>query len=235
VLGESFSDGWTASSPELGDLGGPTLVQGYANGWALDPAAGTVHLTLTWGPQKVVWAGIGVSVVGVLVCLAVLLVPWIRRRRRGGPRPTRPDAGPLPDDGAAAAARRAPSRGWAAPLCLGGAVALFAGLNLPDPGAVPVLLALALGAATAAVVRWGWGAMLLGLAPAGALAVAGLYSVAKEWRGDYQNFEWPMVTEPVEVLGVVAVLALVAVGVVAAWRDERSPGGVGPAREGPDG
>ena len=30
-----------------------------------DPATGTVHITLEWAPQKVVWAGIGVSLIGL--------------------------------------------------------------------------------------------------------------------------------------------------------------------------
>ena len=100
VLGQSFSEGWTATSAELGDLGAPTLIQGFANGWALDPTPGTVHVTVEWGPQKVVWAGIGVSLIGVPLCLLILIVPWIRRRRRGrGDGSAGPDA-PDADDGA---------------------------------------------------------------------------------------------------------------------------------------
>ncbi len=37
VLGQSHSPGWTASASGLGDLGEPELIDGYANGWWVDP------------------------------------------------------------------------------------------------------------------------------------------------------------------------------------------------------
>ena len=252
VLGQSFSTGWTASSPELGDLGAPTLIQGYANGWVLDPATGTVHITLEWAPQKVVWAGIGVSLLGVPLCLLILLVPWVRRRRRSrgessgddsnGTHPTDDPTAPLTDDAAALTATtapsdevvspavaepwptaaRAPASGWGTPLALGAVVLVFAALNLPRENIVlSVALAVVLGVATALVVRLGRGLALIGaLAPA-ALALAGAFTVAKEWRGAYRNFEWPQIFDPAHIVGVFAVLALAAVAVVSAWRDER--------------
>ncbi len=225
VLGQSFSDGWHASSAELGDLGGPTLIQGYANGWALDPASGTVHITLEWTPQKVVWAGIGTSVVGVVVCLAVLGVSWRRRRRATASVDDDEDDEPAEPDATDDAVRRAPSRGWTAPVALGGAMGIFAALNLPHQNvAASLLAAVVLAVATGAVVRLGRGDRALGLVAPAALAVAGAYSVAKEWRGGYRNFEWPKVVDAAHVLGVVAVLGLAAVAVVSAWREERSTG-----------
>ena len=216
VFGQSLSEGWTASSPELGDLGSATLIQGFANGWELDATPGTVHVTLEWGPQNVVWAGIGISIVGVLACLAILLVPVVLRRRRH-PRGTGPAADqPLALDGP----DRPGSRRVA--LVAGGGTALFAALNLPrDRVLLSLVLAVALGIATGAVVRWGRGQNALGWVAPVALAVAGIYAVGKEWRGDYRSSEWPQIFDPVHVLGVLAVLALVGVGVVNAWRDER--------------
>jgi arabinofuranan 3-O-arabinosyltransferase len=243
VLGQSFSEGWSATSPELGDLGAPTLIQGYANGWVLDPTTGTVHITLEWGPQKVVWAGIGVSLIGVPLCLLILLVPWVRRRRRRGDTPSGDDdtTNPLPDDATVAtataadtdispaigepwsAASRAPATGWGTPLGLGALVMVFAGLNLPRENVVlTVALAVALGVATALVVRLGRGLALIGVLAPAALALAGAFTVAKEWRGRYRNFEWPQIFDPVHIVGVFAVLALAAVAVISAWRDERA-------------
>jgi TRAP-type C4-dicarboxylate transport system permease small subunit len=86
---------------------------------------------------------------------------------------------------------------------------------------VSVVLALALGVGTALVVRSGRGQTALGWAAPIALALAGVYAVAKEWRGGYRSSEWPQIFDPVHVLGIFAVLALAAVAVVTAWRDER--------------
>jgi hypothetical protein len=78
VLGESHSDGWQATAAGK-DLGSPTLVNGFANGWQVRPGhAGTIDIALRWTPQRLVWIGIGASVLAVLVCLA--LVFWRRRR-----------------------------------------------------------------------------------------------------------------------------------------------------------
>ncbi|HEY6531846.1 MAG TPA: alpha-(1-_3)-arabinofuranosyltransferase family protein, partial [Acidimicrobiales bacterium] len=218
VFGQSLSDGWTATSPELGDLGGPTLIQGFANGWTLDPATGTVHLTLEWGPQKVVWAGVAASLLGVLACLAILLVPLVLRRRRRERAP-----GPPSDDDHPLALDR-PDRpgGRTAALVAGIGIAVFAALNLPrDRILLSLALAVGLGVATGLVVRSGRGQTALAWVAPAALAVAGIYAVLKEWRGGYRSSEWPQIFDPVHVLGIVAVLALAAVAVVTAWRDER--------------
>ena len=230
VLGQSFSEGWSASSPELGHLGGPTLVQGYANGWPLPGTSGPVHVTLEWGPQKVVWAGIGVSGLGTLLCLVILVVGTVRGRRRPsrGPSVTAvppsavdaPVSAPLARPWTAAAT--APSFGWRAPVALGVAVGIFALVNLPlDRPVLALALAAGLGVAVGAVIRAGRGLGLLAAIPPAALVVAGVYVVVKEARGGYLSLEWPQIFDPVHVLGVLSVLALAAVAVVSAWRDER--------------
>ncbi|HYD11210.1 MAG TPA: alpha-(1-_3)-arabinofuranosyltransferase family protein, partial [Acidimicrobiales bacterium] len=73
VLGQSHSPGWQAS----GGLGGPTLVDGYANGWLVDPAEHD-RITLTFAPQRTVTAALLVSGLAALLCLALVL------RRSGG-------------------------------------------------------------------------------------------------------------------------------------------------------
>ena len=222
VLGQSFSEGWTATSPELGDLGAPTLIQGYANGWVLDPATGTVHVTLEWGPQKVVWAGIGVSLIGVPLCLLILLVPWVRRRRRRGgdstdDDPTATTDAPLADAAVAAtptaddevispaigepwpAEARAPRTGWGAPLGLGALVLVFAGLNLPTGNVVlTVVLALVLGGGD----RRSWCASggawpSSASSPRRARASPGPSPSPRSGTGRYRNFEWPQIFDPV--------------------------------------
>ena len=68
VLGQSNNSGWTASV-DGHDLGKPQLVDGYANGWLIDPGAGNVAVALRWTPQRNVWIALAVSLVGVLLCL----------------------------------------------------------------------------------------------------------------------------------------------------------------------
>jgi hypothetical protein len=74
VLGQSLSDGWQAEL-DGESLGAPRLVNGYANGWLVDPGeAGTYGVTLRWTPQNVVWIAMALSVLAVVACLGVVLV-----------------------------------------------------------------------------------------------------------------------------------------------------------------
>ncbi|HUV11939.1 MAG TPA: discoidin domain-containing protein, partial [Acidimicrobiia bacterium] len=83
VLGQSQSDGWEATTSDGVALGKPELVDGYANGWLVRPdRAGTIAIELRWSPQRVVWWGIGVSVLALVACAGVLAAT---RRRRWGP------------------------------------------------------------------------------------------------------------------------------------------------------
>ena len=83
VLGQSHSEGWKAevsgSKGSDGSLGAPRLVNGYANGWLVDPGgAGTFTIHLKWTPQNLVWAAFAASVLAILVCLGVV---FVTRRR----------------------------------------------------------------------------------------------------------------------------------------------------------
>jgi arabinofuranan 3-O-arabinosyltransferase len=90
VLGQSKNDGWEATADGK-DLGTSTLVNGFANGWEVRPGkAGTIDIVLRWTPQKLVWIGIGLSVLAVLACLA--LVFWRRRQLRPAHGPELADA-----------------------------------------------------------------------------------------------------------------------------------------------
>ena len=73
VLGQSYNLGWHATADGT-DLGPPTLVDGYANGWEVGPGA-TVRLHLEWTPQRVVWGAIWASVASVLLALVLVLRP----------------------------------------------------------------------------------------------------------------------------------------------------------------
>lgn len=78
VLAQSNSSGWQLDVAGA-RVGTRQLVDGYANGWLITPRqAGTLPVTIDWGPQGLVWAGIAASAVAVAVCLVIL---WCSRRR----------------------------------------------------------------------------------------------------------------------------------------------------------
>lgn len=79
VLGQSHSEGWHADVEGGPSLGSARLVNGYANGWLVDPAKpGTMTIHLRWTPQGVVWIGLALSAVAVLFCLGIVI--FTRRR-----------------------------------------------------------------------------------------------------------------------------------------------------------
>lgn len=85
VLGQSLSRGWTAQVDGGPSLGEPLLVDGFANGWQVDPAAAgsSFVVTISWAPQRVVWAAVGFSAAWFLgVCVLLAGATFRRRRRR---------------------------------------------------------------------------------------------------------------------------------------------------------
>ncbi len=85
VLGQSLNDGWHARVNGA-DLGPPTLVDGYANGWRITPAtSGPFVITLEWTPQRLVWMALGISALAVIACLVLV----VGDRRRVPPPPPR--------------------------------------------------------------------------------------------------------------------------------------------------
>jgi hypothetical protein len=81
VLGQSIDSGWHASVSGGPDLGTPVLIDGYANGWYVQPPAGgaTFVVNLEFAPQNGVTDAIIASAIALAVCL--LLAVWPRRLR----------------------------------------------------------------------------------------------------------------------------------------------------------
>jgi arabinofuranan 3-O-arabinosyltransferase len=179
VLGQSHNAGWRATTSTGVDLGEPTLVNGYANGWLVDPSVvgADVVVELDWAPQRWVWLGLALSAFGVLVCLALCLRPGRRTGVEPGrmvPRwidPRSCDGPPRTDTRAAITA-----------LAVTGAAVLFGG---PWVG-------LAVGAVTAVALLVAGGQVVLRLLVVGPLALSALFVVAKQFRNQYQtDFNWP--------------------------------------------
>jgi hypothetical protein len=179
VLGQSHNLGWTATGDGR-DLGDPQIVNGYANGWYIDPAAigatGEIDIRLRWTPQQRVWWALALSALGVVACIALAIA--------SPGRPVPAHEAPELASRFTGAGRRALSLRTRAGTTV--AAALGAGLiaGIPAGALVGTLVLLALTRAPARV--------LLAAGSVAALALAGLYTAAKQLRYDYlAQFEWP--------------------------------------------
>ncbi|MGH9296459.1 MAG: hypothetical protein ACRDZP_00610, partial [Acidimicrobiales bacterium] len=76
VLGESIDRGWTAKLKDGATLGAPVLIDGFANGWYVDPTtSGTLLVNLSFAPEKMVLVAIALSALALLLCLLLALLP----------------------------------------------------------------------------------------------------------------------------------------------------------------
>ncbi len=87
VVGEGYNTGWTASTDD-GSLGAPTLVDGNANGWYLEPSSTPTTVTVRWTAQRPLNIAFALSGLGVLLALALVVVD--RRRADDADAATRP-------------------------------------------------------------------------------------------------------------------------------------------------
>ena len=203
VLGQSDNAGWEASADGK-DLGGSTLVNGYANAWKVTPTKSSFAATMNWAPQRTVWIAIGLSTVGLILCLVLGLLGW-RRRRAGRAAdghddtddvdPTLAFANPLRAEGAR------PSTGDALVAVFGaGIVAVL--LARPWVGLVCAVVA--------ALVLW-WPRLrpLLTLAAPAALVLCAVYIVVQQHRYDYvSDLDWPNRFQRINDVAWLAVLLL---------------------------
>ncbi len=211
VLAQSHNAGWEAHLDGGSDLGEPTLVEGYANGWLLDPAdidpgavdeRGMLHIGLRWAPQQTVRRALVVSLLGLAGCLVLAL---------RGRRSMAPLASPitLATDRAVSLPRR--------PVALAAVVVimLFALLNLPDAPAWALVVGLSL-----SVPLWRRRDTAVPVFAAAALfGLTGLFHVIQQVRHRYPpDFLWPLQFERVHVIGVAAICCLWAEVVRAALR-----------------
>lgn len=219
VVGESYNEGWSASVNGT-ELGPPTLINGYANGWLVDPASlgvgSSFEIDVSWAPQRFVWFGIGIALAAGALCLA--LIVW-RPRLLGGV------SIPATRVQAADPFLISPFDGYGAPpatsvLVWYSAVAFGAAALLIGPIWGPVFAAVTLFGLTR---RAGW--VLVRALSVGSLLLAALYVIARQYRNGFPaDFEWPQNFEAVHILGLLAVGLLVVEAVIeaqrAGWRRE---------------
>jgi arabinofuranan 3-O-arabinosyltransferase len=196
VLGESHNDGWRA---EIGgrSLGAPLLVDGYANGWYVEPPRRAFTVTIEWTPQRWIWWGLAISGVALLVCLMLVAVA----RGPDG----RVTAAPEWDD------PRRDHRPLASPTAVVatvlGAGVLGTALVGPGAGIVASVAALVLHRARS-------GRLIVAAGSIGALTAAVAYITLRQWRNDFPaDFPWPGSFDAVHRVALVGI-ALLAVDAV---------------------
>jgi hypothetical protein len=200
VLGQSINAGWRASVVGGPSLGAPFLIDGFANGWRLDPSAlgagavhdGTVTVVLTWQPQTRVDIALVVSALAIVACVVLVFVPVRRRRRKRGGHArgaavAARDAEAVGDAEAPVVADRFDAPRLAVPFAKEAPrapvwVALVTGVVA---GGVAVVIAaplvgLAVGVATAVVLLVPRLRIVLGLAAIAGIVAAGEYTAATQ-------------------------------------------------------
>jgi hypothetical protein len=204
VLGQSLSPGWQAKADGIGNLGKPQLVDGYANGWLINPKSSEFDVSLDWTPQKRVWIGIAISAVALLICLLMVL-----RREPVRLRLSPPDE-PLPGSEGApvliSPIAKEPGRvslGRGAIAVLGSAALAFA-LITPLGGLVVLVLALA----ALLIPR---GRILLRAGSVAALIVSAAYVIQVQARYNLpETGQWVQAFHRVATISWLAAMLLVA-------------------------
>jgi hypothetical protein len=209
VLGQSDNAGWEATVDGT-NIGGSTLVDGYANGWLVSPPSGSFQVTLRWTPQTKVWIALVVSAVALVICLVLAL--GLRRRR------SQDDS-----DDAEAPAFENPlvatgDRPGAGRVVVGAvAVAVI--------GAIVAAwwVGLVAGALVAVVARWPRARLLITLGAPLALAACALYVIVQQRRYGYpSDLDWPPQFTRINEVAWLAVILLLADVVVERVRPRAS-------------
>jgi len=203
VFSQSYNDGWQAELADGTSLGSPTLVNGMANGWLVDPkGTGDVVVHVRWTPQGRVWVGLGLTALGVLLCLVLAL----RRRSLWRGQPDDPSPPPSPRSWLAGVSPRAPRIAIAAASIVLGLV----GALVAAPWVGLVVAAATVGSLLDRRLR-----AATRIAAFGVLVVAAGYVVAQELVQGYPAaFDWPQRFLRVNELPWLALLLLAASVVV---------------------
>ncbi|MEX0768716.1 MAG: alpha-(1-_3)-arabinofuranosyltransferase family protein [Microthrixaceae bacterium] len=204
ILGQSFGPGWSAKASDGTNLGPPRLINGYANGWLVDPSkvGQDTTVSISWGPQKLVWAGLGISGFGLLVCVALAIFGG--RRRHLGPsgesaaimaEMTPHYSSPLLADGPVLGATAA----LVTTFCSGLLAVFVAG---PWVGVVVAVL-------TLSATRLARGQIVLRVVAVSMLALACAFIVLKQTLNGYKlDFDWVKWFETTHSWGLLAILLL---------------------------
>jgi hypothetical protein len=248
VLGESVNSGWTATVGDGTSLGRSELVDGFANGWRIDPSAlgsaakaGSFDVVLRWTPQSKVDIALVVSLVALAACVLLVLFP-VRLRRLAARGKLRRKGLPSEDGGAGFEQSFAPggdylaepelvspfsaagsSPRWWRVLLAGAAYALVAA-SLTKP-----LTGLAVGVAVGTALALGQGRFMLTLTSVGTVIGMAAYVVAHQaGNGFPADGAWPTQFGFANTLAWIGIVFLGADAVMDMVRRGASKGSPGP-------
>lgn len=213
VLGESINRGWTAVTSNGRSLGPPQLIDGFANGWYVNPAKLGISgkkpfsVTLDWAPQSLIWVALLLSGLGLLACLLLSLWPlglWPRggTAQEGSlPEPVAPERRRRLRTKHPSSVREPSAHGprLSSPLTAGGSrprvpFIILATVVSGTIAAVTItpLAGLIVGAATACATTLGPLRWLLGLGALGSAAASGAYTTIMQANHHYPpGAFWP--------------------------------------------
>jgi len=208
AVNQSWSDGWKASVNGH-DLPTPQVINGYGNGWLIDPAVygnGPLSFHAEFGPQKIVWVAIGLSVVGLVACLALVIVG--RSRRDAHARVNRPDepiqpalTWPLGGGGGVASVTMT--------AVVTGVLALFVALTTPLHGWGLPAAVVGVSAVSVVALRWRRGRGLAAAAAVALLSLTYAYIVISQYRHHHvADFLWPQRFERANLPALIAIFLL---------------------------
>lgn len=214
VLGESVNDGWHVTVNGKSVSGDPVLVDGYANGWLVDPSRdgpAALDVSVRWTPQSGENLSLVASAAAVVACLALVL--WPRRRRRlalESDQPLLSVTGPAPSARPTTPLRPPEAMAVAAVIGLLGAT-LMPGLSLAAGGFVIVFLSV-LFALLLAKLR-----MLIRFLVVGFASAAVVYTLIEQALNHWESAGWLSHFERADDLVWMAIILLgadLAVGLV---------------------
>jgi hypothetical protein len=241
VVGQSHNAGWHATL-DGHDLGPSRLVDGYANGWRIDPKGrtGPLLVKVEWTPQNQMRIAFVLSLLGLLACFAIVIGSWVRvgRRRRSDRAAASaaavadgagPDAADALDTRELVGVGEIGQRALVNPFRTGGhrpsipAVALTAigagiaaGVLSRPWTTIPVAL---LTAAALVSPRWRG---ILRVVPPVIVVVILAWVTSGQMRHSYPaSFDWPIFFERLRTSAWLVVVLLAVDGIVGLVRDDR--------------
>ena len=245
VLGESVNRGWVARIEGGTSLGRSTLIDGFSNGWYVQPKGTSFVVDLTWTPQTGVDGALAASAAAILACVVLAFLPESLRRRVRGllerrRRRSSAEGGEvmLAGDGGDTFSPRlrtpwdagGPPAVWWRALVAGAAAFGLALVVMPPPWAMPVAAALAL--ATGAAGKFAGFRTVLVLAALSGSGAAGVLTALGQSLHHYPPGDsWPPEFNTAGLLAFVALLALAGDAIVEIARTRRRAAG-GPGATG---